>query len=199
MNPKSTRSARVSTSASKTPVTDGPCASVNDTSAYLRAVPMLSGVLAVELPQKVPAHAPTFVQQDLRKLDGDLGAEADRALLQLVRLGPAAVEADLGSAAAHLRGLDPLLQQRTENAAILARLRALTAFAELQQRVFDHDTVLIIETVGDAVGYLSRYNHSLRERYDATLEVLAARAAKVAEGRSRARAARSATPAPDEG
>ena len=165
-----------------------PSASVDDTAAFLRAAPLLVDVLRVEVPSKVPTRGATFAQQELRKLDGDLGSETDRALLQLVTLGPDRLAADLGPATSRLRGLDELVQRRADSAAVLARVRTLLDYAETQQRVFDHDAVLVMEAVGEAVAYLGQFDDALRARYSATLAVLSARNAKVAEGRANARA-----------
>jgi hypothetical protein len=42
----------------------------------------------------------------------------------------------------------------------------------VQQRVFDHDAVLVIEAVGEAITFFGQYDDSLRDRYHATLDVL---------------------------
>ncbi len=174
-------------------ISNPPSASVDDTAASLREAPVLTAVLSLLVPSKLPGRDATFAQQELRKLDGDLGAEADRALHQIASVDAATRETDFGPAVARLRGLDALVQRRADNAAVLTRLRYLLDYAEVQQRVFDHDTVLIIEAVGEAIAFLGQYDDSLRGRYHATLDVLAARQSKVTEGRARARAA---TPEP---
>ena len=88
MSNKSIKSVSVSASQSAA-ITAAPVASVDDTAAYLRDAPLLMAVLDVGLPTKVPARGATFAQQELRKLDADLGPETDLALKQLVTLGPA--------------------------------------------------------------------------------------------------------------
>lgn len=168
-----------------------PAASVDDTAAYLRVAPLLVEVLTVEVPPKVPARGATFAQQDLRKLDAELGPETDRALRQLVQLGADRLALDLGPAAARLRGLPELAQRRAQSTAVLARVRALLDYVETQQRVFDHDAVLVLETVGSAVSYLGQFDAAMRDRYSATLGVLGSRSAKIAEGLAQARASAS--------
>ena len=164
-----------------------PAASVDDTAAFLRETPILVEILQVEVPSKVPARGATFAQQDLRKLDATLGPETDRALGQLAAHGVDRLAADLGPAVARLRGLDALVARRDRSAAVLTRLRALIDYAETQQRVFDHDAVLMLESVGEAVGFLGQFDDALRDRYSATLAVLSARNAKIAEGVAQAR------------
>lgn len=166
-----------------------PVASVDDTAAYLRASPCLVTVLDVEVPAMVRARGATFAQQELRKLDADLGPEADRALRQLQRRGAGGLASDLGPTATLLQGLDALVERREQSTAVLSRMRALIDYAETQQRVFDHDTVLMLEAVAEAVAFLGKFDDAMRDRYSATLDVLAARTAKAAEGRARARAA----------
>ena len=166
-----------------------PAASIDDTAAYLRASPCLVAVLDVAVPAGVRARGATFAQQDLRKLDGDLGPEADRALRQLQRRGARGLASDLGPTATLLQGLDSLVERREQSTAVLSRMRALMDYAETQQRVFDHDTVLILEAGAEAVAFLGQVDDAMRDRYSATLDVLAARTAKATEGRARARAA----------
>lgn len=172
-----------------------PAASIDDTAAFLREAPILADVLRVEVPPRVPARGATFAQQELRKLDATLGPEADLALAQLIAVGSDRLAADLGPAVARLRGLDELAQRRARSAAVLTRLRALVDYAETQQRVFDHDAVLVLESVGEAVAYLGQFDDALRDRYGATLAVLDARRAKIADGLALARAAEAKTPA----
>ena len=171
-----------------------PSASVDDTAAFIRAAPVLTAVLSILLPTKVPGRNPTFAQQELRKLDADLVAEADGALQQLASVDPATRAIDFGPTAQRLLGIDALVRHRADNAAVVARLRSLLDYAEVQQRVFDHDAVLVIEAVGEAITFFGQYDDSLRDRYHATLDVLAARQSKINEGRARARAA---TPEPE--
>lgn len=173
-----------------------PAASIDDTAAYLREAPCVAEVLNIVVPPKVRAKGTTFAQQELRKLDADLGPETNVALVQIQQLGPDRVAADLGPVSANLRGLDALVERRAQSAAVLTRLRALLDYSETQQRVLDHDAVLILEAVGDAVGYLGQFDDAMRDRYSATLDVLNARKAKAAEGRARARAT---TPVPPKG
>ncbi len=186
---KSTKSSPVVAS-----VSHPPCASVDDTAAYLRAAPVLTAVLSVLPPANLPRRDATFAQQELRKLDADLRAEADRALQQIAHVDAATRAADLGPATTRLHGLDALVRGRADNAAVLTRLRYLLDYAEVQQRVFDHDAVLVIEAVGEAIAFMGQYDDSLRGRYRATLDMLAARQSKVTQGRARARAA---TPEPE--
>jgi len=184
----------VSVSASQSPATAAaPPASVDDTAAYLRGAPLIMGVLDVALPTKVPARGAFFAQQELRKLDADLGPETDLALKQLVTLGPTALEADLGPTVTKLRGVEALVQRRADSAVVVARLRALLDYAETIHRIADHDAVLMMDAVGEAVGFLGQYDDSLHERYRATLDVIAARNGKIAEGRARSRTADPAT------
>lgn len=164
-----------------------PAASVDDTAAFLREAPLLLAVLGIEVPPRVPSRAATFAQQDLRKLDTELGPETDRALRQLMEHGTDRTGADLGPAVARLRGLGDLVQRRADSAAVLSRVRALLDYAETQQRVYDHDAVLMLETVGAAVAYLGQFDDALRDRYSATLAVLSTRNGKIAEGRANAR------------
>ncbi len=186
MSNKSIKSVSVSASQSAA-ITAAPVASVDDTAAYLRDAPLLMAVLDVGLPTKVPARGATFAQQELRKLDADLGPETDLALKQLATLGPSALEADLGPTVKKLRGVEALVQRRANSAVIVARLRALLDYAETLHRIADHDAVLMMDAVGEAVGFLGQYDDSLHERYRATLDVLAARNGKIAEGRARSR------------
>jgi len=192
MSNKSIKPVSLSTSQSAA-ITAAPVASMDDTAAYLRDAPLIMAVLDVALPTKMPARGATFAQQELRKLDADLGPETDLALKQLATLGPTALEADLGPAVKKLRGVEALVQRRADSAVVLARLRALLDYAETLHRIADHDAVLMMDAVGEAVGFLGQYDDSLHERYRATLAVLAARNGKIAEGRARSRAADSAT------
>lgn len=76
-------------------------------------------------------------------------------------------------------------------------LRTLIDYAETQQRVFDHDAVLVLESVGEAVAYLGQFDDALRDRYGATLAVLDARRAEIADGLAQSRAAEAKSPSAD--
>ncbi len=186
MSNKSIKSVSFSASSSVA-ITAAPLASVDDTAAYLRDAPLIMAVLNVALPTGVPARGALFAQQELRKLDADLGPDTNLALKQLVTLGPAALEADLGPTVKKLRGVEALIQRRVDSALIVTRLRALLHYAETIQRLADHDAVLMMDAVGEAVAFLGQYDDSLHDRYRATLDVLAARNGKIAEGRARSR------------
>jgi hypothetical protein len=92
-----------------------------------------------------------------------------------------------------LRKLDATLGPEADLA--LAQLIAVgpDRLAETRQRVFDHDAVLVLECVGEAVASTGQFDDALRDRYGATLAVLDARRAKIADGLALARAAEAKT------
>jgi len=112
-------------------VSNPPSASVDDTAAYLRAAPVLTAVISILLPAKVPGRSATFAQQELRKLDADLVAETDGALQQLTSVDPATRAIDFGPTAQRLLNVDALVRHRADNAAVVARLRSLLDYATL--------------------------------------------------------------------
>jgi hypothetical protein len=164
-------------------------ASVDDYAAWIRNTPVIDASAVPAVPEGVPTMPDEYIQRDLRKLDGELAAESDVAIHELIALGSATLAQDLGPTTNKLPDLRTLAARRDALRATQQRLSVLLSHVVAQQKVADHDTILALESVADAVGFFAKHNTALEVRYAATLAVLAKRGAKVSAGLARAKAA----------
>jgi hypothetical protein len=162
-------------------------ASLDDFSARVRNSPVTDLAVLPTPSASLPQGPEAFAQRELRKLDADLAAESDRALAELSALDPSTRAKDLGPVSAQLEDVSTLLARRRALRGVATRLERLAAEVRVQQQVADHDAVLALEAVGQALSFYGRFDRSIEERYAATLALLAQRGKKVAEGIAQAR------------
>lgn len=162
-------------------------ASHHDFAARVRHSPMLDLAQLPAAPAAMPMGPEAFAQRDLRKLDAEMHAEAERALAEIAALDPETRKRDLGPVEARLADVPALLARRQALRALSTRLQALLVYTQRQQQVADHDTILMLEAVGQAMSFFARFDTSMAERYTATLALLGQRGKKVSVGIAAAR------------
>lgn len=162
-------------------------ASLDDFSARVRNSAVIDLAVLPTPSASLPQGPEAFAQRELRKLDAALAAESDRALEELATLDPVTRAKDLGPVSSRLEEVPTLLTRRRALRSVATRLERLAAEVRVQQQVADHDAVLALEAVGQALSFYGRFDRSLEERYAATLALLAQRGKKVAEGIAQAR------------
>ena len=188
MSTRSKKAAVASSAASQETVgatQTAPEADFDDTIAKNRAIPVVSDGLIPAIPRGYRPTDPDIRRRRLRRMAGELRAEAVLALLEAANKGPA-LQADLGKHAPAAARAQALVERIDQTGKLVAAIQPLLDYAGELDEIVLSDIVIFLEAENKEFLHEVEHSPTLATRYPALRKFMDTRAAAISEGMARA-------------
>jgi hypothetical protein len=166
-------------------------ADFDDTIAKNRGLPVVSDGAVPATPHGYRATDPEIRRRRLRRMAGELRAEAVLALLEAAQRGPA-LQTELGKHAPPAARAQALVERLGQTSKLIAAVEPLLEYASELDEIALSDAVIYLEAENKELQHELEHDPALAGRYAALRKFMDARASAISVGMARAKGAAAA-------